>query len=155
MTAELLGETSRRKGYGLNRARQVEHCAAPRQRVDVRRLEVLVATDAEIAPALVIAQDDDSMRLSCGDIRARRQMCSFRCGRRARLQTRKADCRARPNSPTCVRRFTQGSYSGRLSGWAPTLSNERNQGWRWMTVTSATDPTVVPALIGSIIAKQG
>src|SRR5207248_7496605 len=36
--------------------------SAPRKCVDIRRFEVLVAVDAEVAPALVIAQDDDDIR---------------------------------------------------------------------------------------------
>ena len=42
----------------------LEQRAVARQRVDVRRREIRVAVDAQIAPALIVGEDDDDVRLA-------------------------------------------------------------------------------------------
>ena len=59
----------------------VEQRAVARQRIDVRRREVGVAVDAQVAPALVVGQDDDDIRrfrLAGGAQAARQQPRSRR-----------------------------------------------------------------------------
>ena len=52
----------RRRAHRLHEE-AVEPCAVLGQRVDVRRAEVGVAVEAQVAPALIVGEDDDDVRL--------------------------------------------------------------------------------------------